>query len=680
MSIQSFQSKKLTSKLKPDYFDYIIIDEFHHAAAKSYKNLLEYFKPKILLGLTATPERMDGKHEEIIKTYFNDGFAVEIRLSEAINRKLLCPFHYFMVTDPADLSNIKWERGGYKHGDLVDLYTKGKMSERRADTILNAVNDYTTNINEIKGIGFCAGVEHAIYMAEHFNTNHINSIALHANTPINERKNAQTKLSNKEITFIFVADLYNEGIDIPDVNTVLFLRPTESLTIYLQPLGRGLRLSDDKECLTVLDFVANANKHYNFEKRLRVILGKTKNSIKKEIIGHFPNVPKGCFIQMEKIAQKYILDNVKFYINDLKGIKRKLKGFNMASELELNLSNFLNFYEVPIESIYKNATPMNRGFNRLLVTVKISDEFKQDNLDEIQLIKGIKRLIRTNSRSFLEFIRDLTKNDENTLKDFVKGLNKADSIKMLMFHYTFWDKSPKQCGFSNLSDSLNLAEISDNLDNPNNLNIHDFSGISESFDIFFNNPIILQELKDVVDYLLSKIDIIEQPTNLGYVCPLCIHSKYILDHILTGLEFYDFDKKPSFREGVKYLKDKNTDLLFITLNKSDKDYSPTTLYKDYSINNELFHWQSQSTTSEESNTGLRYFDTSKDEMKKVDGHKVLLFVRKYRKEKGMAAPFYFLGPASYVKHEGSRPINIIWNLETPMPEILVEDSNKFTIT
>lgn len=301
VSVQTFNAKSLEKHLTPDFYDYIIIDEVHHAPAETYKNILGHFTPKFLLGLTATPERMDGKS---IMPYFNNKITAEIRLPEAIERKLLCPFQYFGVTDNIDLSNLRWERGGYNREELSKIYTRQDAEAiTRASLIVQAVDKYVTDINEVKGLGFCVSKEHARFMADYFNKCNIPSLCLTGDSPKEERDSAKLKLTNGDLRFIFVVDLYNEGVDIVDVNTILFLRPTESLTIFLQQLGRGLRLADGKECLTVLDFIGQANKKYDFESKFKALLSNTDRNISNEIKNGFISAPKGCYIQLEKKAQ-----------------------------------------------------------------------------------------------------------------------------------------------------------------------------------------------------------------------------------------------------------------------------------------------------------------------------------------------------------------------------------------
>ena len=267
LSVQTFNSKKWWVKDDPDAYDYIVIDEAHHAAAPSYRQILDYYTPKILLGLTATPERMDRKD---ILTYFGGRITTELRLFEAIERSMLVPFHYFGVTDTVDLSQLAWTRSGYQTSDLDKVYVfSEKISGKRVDNIIRNLRLYTTDLSTVHGVGFCVSREHAKFMADRFNDAGIPSRDLTSLSPDEARHAAKADLESGEIRFIFVVDLYNEGVDIPNIDTILFLRPTQSLTIFLQQLGRGLRLAPGKEFLTVLDFIGQANRKYRLRRKIR---------------------------------------------------------------------------------------------------------------------------------------------------------------------------------------------------------------------------------------------------------------------------------------------------------------------------------------------------------------------------------------------------------------------------
>jgi superfamily II DNA or RNA helicase len=626
MSIQTFNSQDFTQKTTPGFYDYIVVDEFHHAAAPSYQTLLEYYQPKILLGLTATPERMDGKS---ILSYFDQRIAAEIRLPEAIDRKLLCPFQYFGVTDSIDLSDLRWTRGGYDKGELSRVYTLTEaVAKRRADLVVSSLLKYVTDIDEVKGLGFCVSIEHAKFMSGYFNSKGIPSMFLTGQSPDQERRSIKKRLVSGEVRFIFVVDIYNEGIDIPEVNTVLFLRPTESLTIFLQQLGRGLRLFDDKECLTVLDFIGQAHKKYNFEDKYAALLSNSPRSVQRELKDGFVSVPKGCYIQLEKMASRYILDNIRASYGSSAGLVARIESFEEDAGLPLTLANFLDYYHLSPQAIYKFSS-----FSRLCVRADQRQQFGEPLEDT--MTKALARFASVDSRRWISFLLDVLTSEDRDFNQMEKRM-----LQMLLF--TIWQQ-PKDHGIP-------------------------YIGIKQ----LQNNPVMCTELIELLKYNYNRIDFIDQPVELGFDCPLDLHCSYTRDQILVAM---DFMKPSTVREGVKWLPDKQADLFFITLNKSDKDYSPTTMYNDYSINEYLFHWQSQSTTGEDSSTGQRYIHH------KERGSKILLFVREFKTDHicRTPAPYTYLGTANYVQHEGSKPMSIIWRLDHPIPARFLKKTNKLVV-
>ena len=275
-SIQTLNNKINNLNLTESFYDFIVIDEVHHITASSYRPILNRFKPTIILGLTATPERMDG--EDILKDFCNT-IAAEIRLPEALNRKLLCPFQYFGITDSIDLSKVEWRNGKYLPSELTKIYTQ---NDKRVGEIISNLNKYLRDIYEVRALCFCVTQEHAQYMTEKFLLAGLKADYL-VSSRNDLRDELRLKFTNKTINYLFVVDIFNEGIDIPDIDTVLFLRPTESLTVFLQQLGRGLRLSEDKDCLTVLDFVGNSRPEYDYEGKFRALVGKTNTYPKQEL-------------------------------------------------------------------------------------------------------------------------------------------------------------------------------------------------------------------------------------------------------------------------------------------------------------------------------------------------------------------------------------------------------------
>lgn len=631
MSIQSFNSTKLYEKTTADFYDFIIVDEFHHAEAPSYRKLLDYYEPKILLGLTATPERMDGKN---VLEHFDDRIAAEMRLPEAIDRKLLSPFQYFTVSDSIDLSTLKWTRGGYDKQELENVYTSNDI---RVNEVINSLNKYVTDIEEVIGLGFCVSIQHAKYMADKFNNSGIPSMAVIADSSSEDRSSAKRKLVSGEVKFIFTVDLYNEGIDIPEINTVLFLRPTESLTVFLQQLGRGLRLNEGKECLTVLDFVGQAHKGYDFEQKFKALMGKAKHSVEHSIINGFLNLPKGCYIHLEKQAKEYILRNIKEARVTKANLISKLKYFEGETGKKPTLNNFLEHYNYTLNDVYGKSG--DRSFSRMKAEAGLIQDF--ESKDEEVMTKRLKNLFHINSRKLIEFA---TKVLNCGVKIQDSEFNKEERLMLGMIYYSFYLEAPDKLGFSSFEKGLAT--------------------------LYANNQGMMKESIDILQYNYLHIDFVDKHIDLGSICPMDLHCTYSTDQIMAALGYFEERLKPAFREGVKHFKEKKLDAFFITLNKSEKDYSPSTLYEDYAINERLFHWQSQSRTTEESEMGQRYINHLNT------GNKIILFVRENKKKDGLVAAYTYLGEGEYVSHSGNSPISFVWRLKEEIPAGLMRVANK----
>ena len=629
VSIQTLNNQLDQLNLTADYYDYIVIDEVHHIAATSYRAVLEHFSPAILLGLTATPERHDGGD---ILADFSGVIAAEIRLPEAINRRHLCPFQYFGIDDDTDLRTIPWSRGRYDIAQLTHLYTHNQV---RFNKILLSIQEIITDIGKMKALAFCVSKEHALYMTEQLLLKGVKADVLTSDNS-HERQQKQQAIRSGSINVFCVVDIFNEGVDIPEVDTLLFLRPTESLTIFLQQLGRGLRLSDGKECCTVLDFVGNSRPEYDFANKFRALVGKSHRAISEEIKQGFPHAPLGCRIELSKRTQEMVLSNIRQASLTLKRLVAMIRQYPQHSTLPLTLSNFLTLNpHIDLNELYKRGS-----WSQLVQQAK--DEINENSVDE-DLLKMLRkaihnRILTCDDHAYLSFLKQLCHNSF--------AIEDSSHRYALMCHYDFWQKTGPECGFDSIVQSLaklNACELK-------------------------------AELLDVVNWQLAQTKH-EQPTMQALPeVSLRLHARYAREQILVAFGATTFERQPPAREGVFVLKDQNIELMFVTLDKNEKQFSPTTMYHDYAINEHLFHWQSQNSARPDKGRGLEYIQHQKM------GKRLFLFVREQSKDEyGRTMGFVNYGEVDYVSHTGSQPMSITWQLKEPMPHFMWQQAAKLAV-
>lgn len=630
VSIQTLNNQLATIKLSSDFYDYLVIDEVHHIAANSYRAVLDYFRPKILLGLTATPERHDGEN---ILDDFCGVIAAEMRLPEAINRRHLCPFQYFGIDDDTDLRSISWNRGRYDISQLSNLYTH---NQSRVNKILQSMQQIITDIGCMKALAFCVSREHATYMCSQFLLKGIKSDVLISDNS-HERQQKQQAIRSGSINVLCVVDIFNEGVDIPEIDTLLLLRPTESLTIFLQQLGRGLRLADDKECCTVLDFVGNSRAEYDFSNKFRALIGKTNKAISDEIKQGFPHAPLGCRIELSKITQEIVLNSIRQATLTSSRLVSLIRQYPHNFELPLTLGNFLKLHpHIGIRDLYQRG-----GWSELVS--RSFDEVREKDTDDV-LVEVYKRAIKLrilacDDYHYLVFLKKLVSHH------FVVEGTQNPRLA-LMCHYDFWQKPGPAVGFETLEQSLQAL----------------------------NCPSLRNELLDVLDWQIAQTKH-EQLALAGLSkVPLRLHARYTREQILTGFGAITFERQPPAREGVYVIQNQNIELLFVTLNKSEKQFSPTTMYHDYAINESLFHWQSQNSARPDRGRGLDYLQH------KMTGKRIFLFVREQTDDEyGRTMGFVNYGEVEYVSHTGSQPMSITWKLQSPMPSFMWQQAAKLAI-
>ncbi|MDT0613383.1 DUF3427 domain-containing protein [Streptomyces lancefieldiae] len=614
-SVQSLNVQRL-EQLAPDHFDVIVIDEFHHATASTYRRVIDHFAPKELLGLTATPERMDGLNVQ--DEFFDGRIAAEMRLWEALENDLLCPFHYFGIPDGTDLTNLTWQKGSYADQELGNLFTGNTA---RARIVVKQIQDKVSDPGAMRALGFCVTKAHAHFMADYFRKANFQAVALDSDSPADVRAKALSDLREGNLQVIFSVDLFNEGLDIPDVDTLLLLRPTNSATVFLQQLGRGLRRTETKPVLTVLDFIGQHRAEFRFEEQFRAVTNLSRNRLVEHIERDFPQLPSGCQIILEGKAKDLVLNNVRTQLGaTVRTLVKEVKEYNTP-----RLADYLRESRREIKELYKSEnswTTVLRGAG--LITEAAPS-------GESALLKRVHAFLHVDDPERAQAYLRILEDDAPPYE----ALSPTDQAYARMLFFNLWDNAG---GFTSFQEGL--------------ASLHQQRALRD-------------ELRQVLSYVIEQADHfpIALSGRLGQV-PLKVHSAYNRSEILAALGVARFGGQMprSFAQGVQWVEELQTDALLITLEKNEKDFSPTVRYKDYARSPTLFHWESQNATAADSPTGLRYQQHARR------GSHILLFMRRYKNtDIGKSQPWMLLGPATYVEHTGSKPMAITWHLEHALP-------------
>lgn len=602
-AIQSLHKHRL-AELSPDAYDVVVIDEFHHAAADSYDALLKHLQPKILLGLTATPERADGRS---VLGWFDGRIATELRLWDALDLGLVAPFQYFGIHDGTDLSAVDFASGRYDVSALEKLYT---ADHARALLVVRALHEKVRDPRAMRALGFCVSVAHAEFMADFFSKKGLPSVAVHAETSDAERRAALERLRSGDVNVVFAKDLFNEGLDVPAVDTVLFLRPTESATVFLQQLGRGLRLEEGKTCLTVLDFIGSAHRKFRFADRYRALTRGTRAAVREAIEEGFPHLPSGCDIRFDREARDVILANLRASIANA--------WREMASDLralgDVRLPRFLEETRLELEDVYARE---RRSFIALRHAAGLRTSLPDD-----ELTRALPRLLYIDDDDRLERFRAWLSEPHPPKADA------SDPLQLMLFAALGFARRP-------------------------------VSELASALDEVWSTRDVRHELVDLLGLLADRQ---RRPTFPCAGLPLRVHATYSRHEISAGLLQIRAGKLLSSQGGVFKCDDARADVLYVELEKDPKHYTPTTLYDDRLLSPTRFQWESQSRTRADSDTGRRYREHAWRDWR------ILLFVRqRVNDERGFTSPYLFLGPVRYVSHESEKPMRIVWELLRPAP-------------
>lgn len=620
-SKDTLNNRLYSLNLPDDYYDYIVIDEVHHAAASSYRKILNYFKPKVLLGLTATPERMDG---EDITQDFDGTISAEIRLDDALNKGLLAPFYYYGITDSVDYSEVAWDKGHYIASDLSRIYT---YNDARTAVILKSMQQYLDNIRDVRALCFCVDQQHAKYMASKFTLCDLKADVLTSENA-QMRSVLYNRLKNKDINYLFVVDMFNEGVDIPEVDTILFLRPTESLTVFIQQFGRGLRKAEGKHHVNILDYVGNSRAEFNYTDRMRVMLGRTSMSVEEEMLRDCPHLPLGCRIILEPKAKEYIMNNIKGAIRrfNARKLEALVQNFERNHSVPLTLTNFVRIYKIPLDKLYRGRT-----WNQLLYDTGLAEKQSSHNLELGRAV--LRKWLATDSYSYMCFIGQLAR---MSFRVEVDKLSLADQKRLLMLYY----------------DLFEVAGC--------------FTSLQEMVNSLSDDDIFCQELNEVISLMLENNKAFEKSDNsLLPDFPLKLHGIYTKAQIQVAIGTSTIDRKSPAREGVERNKQTKVEAMFVDIIKNREEGS-TTDYDDKALSPYLFQWDTQNRVKPESKEGQAYIKQTQT---------MLLFVREQKnfvEDKSRTMGYVYLGRVVLsdweYKNLGSRmQMQIRWSMVEPIP-------------
>ena len=627
-SVQSLNSRDIKTFAK-GAFDIVVIDEFHHATAETYRAIIDHLEPAELLGLTATPERSEGTRVQ--DEFFDGRIASELRLWDAMEQGLLTPFQYFGIGEEkevVDYSSVDWSSGKYQTKSLSAAVTGNDL---RDHLVIREIERHVSDPAQMKSLVFCVDQAHAEYVAEMLTSKAgLKTACVTAKTDADEREKAIQHLRDGKIQALTSVDVFNEGVDIPEVDTVIMLRPTESSVVFIQQLGRGLRLAAGKAAVTVLDFIGLHRSDFRIDKKYSVFLGQGRKELKNQIEQGFPKLPSGVMLSLDSVAQSFILSNLKDQlVLGPKKMVAEVKAIGTA-----NLSSFLEKSGLSLDEVISKTS-----WHELCRLAGFTDY--QDLLpEETFLIGRFKRLTHLDDYGRIESYQNLVS----------KSFGQWDSC-------TEYEKRTTAMLFWNLfPDARISAEM-------------EAETYEEAFAHLQSFPAVVREFSQIIEATSSNVRKRSFPIQFKHFnAPLFTHASYTRDELLGALGWACLErnqlnpsktktrKSKGHQTGVAYLADLDLDFFFVNLIKEESKFSVSTRYHDYALTPEIFCWDSQNSATLEHGDGARY--AAQGETK----HDVLLAMR----EKSNGGSFKLLGLADIESASGSRPIKIRWKLRTPL--------------
>ncbi|MCW6084351.1 MULTISPECIES: DEAD/DEAH box helicase [Clostridium] len=646
-TIQTLSKDEVLQSFGKNKFDYIIIDEVHKAGANSYQKIVNYFNPKFLLGMTATPERSDDF--DIFKM-FNYNIAYEIRLQQALEEDLLCPFHYFGVSD-VTIDGIELD-------DKTDF--KYLVAEERVKHIIDKINFYGYCGERVKGLIFCSDKKEAKELSDIFNKKGYKTVFLTGENSQEERETAIERLEQDEtlnsLDYIFTVDIFNEGIDIPSVNQVVMLRPTKSSIVFVQQLGRGLRKNKFKEYVVIIDFVGNYNSNFLIPVALSGDRTFNKDTIRKYVMEGTRVIPGCSTINFDEISKKKIFESIDLAnFNNLKLIKESY--FNLKQKIGRipSLNDFDNFDSIDPLRIF--STKLGSYYNFLK---KYDKEYDVELNDlEALFIEFISKKLASGKRPHeLIMIKNIIHNKvdligelKHELKEMYnidfKQITETNVINVLTNEFPTGSakKTYSKCIFLERQDNCYI--------------------ISKGFKKCIENSYFKEMVMELIDFGLSRYN--KNYSNRYMNTKFQLYQKYTYEDVCRLLEWEHGEVALNIG-GYKYDKITRTYPVFINYDKSD-DIENTINYED------RFESESQLIAISKSGRTIQSQDIVQAYNAEKDGVEMTLFVRKNKDDK-ISKEFYFLGKIKAVgkpnqftmKNTTKTAVEIRYKLITPVRE------------
>lgn len=618
-TIDSVAARQLVARRGAEHWHTVVVDECHRLAAGRFDAFVTSVRPTTLLGLTATPERSDGQP---ILGYFDqrpDGSpAVELRLWHALDLQLLCPFEYYACDDDTDFSQVPWDQPG----ELAAIDQLVTGNDVRARLVLNEWRRLAGDPARGRALVFCVSVAHARFMTDKLNAAGIAAACVVGGTPADERRRAPEQLARGELAAIVTCDLFNEGVDLPGVDTLLLLRPTQSPVLFQQQIGRGLRLAEGKESCLVLDFVGRQRQEFRFDRLLSSLTGLSRGQLIDAVEKGFGSLPPGCHIQLQRQTREQILGSLRRLVrHNWRRLRTELQAYAaLRGRANIRLADFVHEQAIELDDLYRNSGPsgwtnLKREAGLLTTPAGAEDEYFGRRFTDLLHLDDPERidlLLKLGSRAVY-----------SPQSDRDRGL-------LQMLAYQIDARTPQ-------------------------------TGSGEQFMTRLRAyPELCSELGEMAELLQARSNLLHRPVPGLEDLPLCLHASYGIREILTGTGWLTATRRAPFQAGTLPLHERRVELLFVTLDKRE-GFHERFSFRDYAISAEHFHWQSQNSAGPDTSAGRRYLESS------ANGWSFQLFVRPARGQ-----PYRACGPVTLEQADGDRPMTIYWKLAIPLPARLFQ--------